>query len=746
MVVAEFPVGWQRTGRGAARCAPSRGDTLVEGSILTAARSYDVLLATDCRFPGGNTSSVVEEIRAQGRAGYRTGLLHLPSHTLSRPRPFAPKIRQVLDSGLAELVLPGDRVEAKLLLARHPSVFSDLPADLPQLSVERVVLAVNNVVADARLNTVYYDVPQVQRNIERLVGTTATWAPIGPRIRDDLAPYAGDVPILPDDWENVIDVAEWQVKRDGFVGDRPVIGRHSRGHWSKWPRHRRDLTAAYPDDPRYEVRVLGGTETPVKILGHLPANWVSRPFNSVPAPEFLAGIDFLVYFHHPGLVEAFGRVVLEGLAAGAVAIAPRYMEPLFGDVCLYGEPTDVLGYVDELYGDWDTYAARSQAGVELVQRRFSYDTHIERIDRLIGAPGVMSPAPAPAAPRERGTLIVDLTRGDRLEYVVSSVVRAAVNDGGPRVVALPAARAADLDGRVPPETFPRALDQLPTAERRVYLQRRIAGLVRTHRPARVLVVDDGHAAARDVLSLAHGAGADIWHVQPTGPSAPVGDVLAEHVAAVLPRDWGIARMTPRPAPAARSAGAGQDRDVVGRLGRAVRSRAQDTVTRIRRWLLARLKAGARAADLVLFELDEAHPVLPVNTGSTHPEPGLLPVTLIVVTGGYGHPHRAVRAIAERQQVTGTFRAALLAPPDWEPVASAAGLTVETVLPETTWTALYGSGWEEYLRERIDEACRALGPATVVHTEGAFNESDEAMVVLDIIESARVRRRMGGEAP
>ncbi|MFX6933843.1 hypothetical protein ABTH55_18690, partial [Acinetobacter baumannii] len=91
----------------------------------------------------------------------------------------------------------------------------------------------------------------------------------------------------------------------------------------------------------YRVRVLGGTEAPQEILGGLPEAWTSLPFGSVPVPRFLAGIDFLVYFHHPGLVEAFGRVVLEGLAAGAVCIVPPQMEQVFGDACVYGSPQSV---------------------------------------------------------------------------------------------------------------------------------------------------------------------------------------------------------------------------------------------------------------------------------------------------------------------------------------------------------------------------------------------------------------------
>jgi hypothetical protein len=646
--------------------------------------SFDVVIATDCRFPGGNTSSVVEEMHAQHRAGYRTGLLHLPSPTLGRPRPFAPQIRAVLDRGEAELLVGPGPVETKLLMARHPSVFTDLPAELPTVHADQALMVVNNVPLDARKKEPYYDVDHVQRQIKRFTGLDATWAPIGPRMRAELVPYAGNVPMLPIDWENIIDVAAWRTERTGFVSDRPVIGRHSRGHWSKWPDSPTDLAAAYPTEPGYEVRVLGGTQAAVNVLGRLPSNWVDLPFNSEPPREFLAGIDFFVYFHHPGLIEAFGRVVLEALATGAVAIVPSYMEPLFGDACLYGTPADVRPYVDRLYDDWAAYEKQSRAGTELVASRFSYHTHVERLTALIGPP--QSPA-APATPptaRPQGTLVID-TRTSR-EAPLPEPTRQPV------VVAVPAAHAGRLAGGAA-ETFPRVLDELSAADRRRYLKLRIEGLVDAHRPAEVITVDDA----------------------------------------------GVHREQPSAEPATTSAPPGR----LTRAMSALRRRARAAVYSARRRRLRRLKSGARAANVMLVELDEGEVALPVHTNATHSDPGQLPIALVVVTDERLSPEHVVEAVAQRQQITSGFRAAFLAPPDWEPVASSHRLTVETLLPESTWTALYGSGWTDYVRRRIEETCRVIHPVTVVRVGAGDDEAGRIDAALAVLESARVRRRLGG---
>lgn len=345
----------------------------------------DIVMATDFRFPGGTTASVVEELTAQHAEGRTTALLQLASPLIRRPRPFAARIRAQLAAGVTELVPSGRVTRTKLLVIRHPSVLDQLPTRRPQVEAEQVVLVVNQVPRDERT---YYDVARVHEHATALFGQAPIWAPISPGVRAAIRAEA-DVPMTDTDWVNIIDL-DTANPRTGFVGERPVIGRHGREHWSKWPATRADILAAYPDDPQYAVEVMGGAHAVGEILGTLPDNWTVHEFNAMPVPDFLARIDFHVYLHHPGLVEAFGRVVLEGLASGAVCFAPPSLEPIFGDAVAYGTPGQVRGFVDRLWSDPQEYAARSARGVEFVIERFSHRAHRRRIAELIGA------APLPA--------------------------------------------------------------------------------------------------------------------------------------------------------------------------------------------------------------------------------------------------------------------------------------------------------------------------------------------------------------
>lgn len=353
---------------------------------LSSRRHFDVLMVSDFRFPGGTSSSLATEIRAQAAAGYRTGLLQLPAQLLKTPRPFNDKIRDCIDQGVAELVLADEPVDAELLVIRHPALFS-FPAPF-RLDVQsrRRVMVVNQVPDDGSQPEPFYDIATCKHHAEAAFGGGFEWAPIGPLVRDALLPHDALISISEGDWYNVLQPDEWASSREAFVGDRPVIGRHSRPHWRKWPENPEDILAAYPDDPALRVRILGGAQVPGKILGQVPARWEVLPFDGVAASQFLRSIDFFVYFHHSGLVEAFGRAVIEAIASGAVAILPRSFERLFDDACLYGTPHDVRRLVWELYHDPARYRAQAARGMQYVADHFSWEAHARRVADRIGPP------------------------------------------------------------------------------------------------------------------------------------------------------------------------------------------------------------------------------------------------------------------------------------------------------------------------------------------------------------------------
>lgn len=681
-------------------------------------RHYDILMATDLRLPGGTTASVVEEIEAQQRAGYRTGLLHLPASVQRRALPFAPRVRRVLEDGAAELVVGNDPVHCRVLLLRHPSVLTELPSQLPGIEAEQVVLVANQVPWDERGADPYYDVEQVHRTMRRAFGREGVWAPIGPGVRSALAASA-DVPMLEADWENIIDLERWRTDRTGPIGERPVIGRHSREHWSKWPSTREDILAAYPDDPRYEVRILGGGDAAADVLGRLPENWSTLPFNAVPAPTFLGGIDFMVYFHHPGLVEAFGRVVLEGLASGAVCMAPPALEPIFGDACAYGTPQDVRAFVDAVHADPEEFLRRSARGVQLVRDRFSHQAHLQRLEALIGPPPQPAPAlppPREAAPDPTVVVVVDQDPADaaalldELDELDDHTVPVLLTD-----------RAPALRGeRALLETVPRVLDDQPREVWLADLRERLSHLVTAHGAGRVLLLgeDPGDLAGLfgdevEITVIRRTRGSEGWSTEAplTNPAGQQRSV-SERARRTARRGVGRAR---RHAPR-----------WVRRMGRA----GWESAGRTRRRVDALRSAGREAT-------------LPVPAVYSH-LPSDLPTVLVVITSRQVDPAVTLPYLLERAQTASAFRLALLAPESWIEHAARSGVALETWITAEEWPEHASVRRSEYARERLTEVSRLVRPAavTMIDQTPATPPVPSDSAVLDMLESAARARQRG----
>lgn len=343
----------------------------------------DVAIIGDFRFPGGTSSSIAHEIRALRQGGYSVGLVPVQAPILKRDRAYHPLIQSTIDRGDAQLLIDDGIVEARLGLFENPQVFTELPSRLPRLSLGEKLLIVHHPALDAR-GAPWYDPAAVHRVCETIGGKGLVWAPISPICRANARQAKLPFQLLDEDWLNIFFVEDWRSERKRPAGERPVIGRHSRPEWHKWPATRAELLTVYPDDPGIDVRFLGIGDHAKKLVGKWPANWNALDFGAVEPAEFLRSIDFFVYFHHPEWVEAFGRTVAEAVASGAVAILPEHFRATFGEAALYRTPEEVVPTVRELHSDWERYRLQSSLGRKHVERRFGPKPYLDRVARLIG--------------------------------------------------------------------------------------------------------------------------------------------------------------------------------------------------------------------------------------------------------------------------------------------------------------------------------------------------------------------------
>jgi UDP:flavonoid glycosyltransferase YjiC (YdhE family) len=419
---------------------------------------YDIAVLADLRFPGGTSAAVAEELKAAAAAGYRTAVLPLKAAVLRQPHPVHPEIAAAVQAGLAELVDPEEPLDCGLALVHHPQLFTRLPQAPLRVRADRRLLVAHHPPRDA-LGQPFYDLAAVALNTAEALGGEVVWAPVGPAVRDQLAASPEPPPLAAEDWVNVLDPEPWRTRRGGAFADelRCVVGRHSRPDPLKWPASRAEVLEVYPDDPAFRVRVLGGGPYLDALLGGPPPpNWEVLPFAAGAAPAFLRGVDFFLYYHHPRWVEAFGRTILEALAAGCAAVLPPSFARLFGEGAVYAEPAEAPAAALALREDPVRFRVRSAVGEAVARERFGPARHRARLQALLGAPRPRAAPPArPARRRTRRAMLVT-SNGVGLGHLTRTLAlaRRLPPEVEPVVVTMSQAVGLVRDAGVPVEHLP----------------------------------------------------------------------------------------------------------------------------------------------------------------------------------------------------------------------------------------------------------------------------------------------------
>ncbi|WP_265521807.1 glycosyltransferase [Oerskovia flava] len=345
--------------------------------------TYDVVFAGDWRRYGGPQRSMIEEIRALMGQGLRIGVLQIEALRFAEVahRDMCVAVRDLVHDGTVDLVVLDEPVHVELVILRYPPVL-EFPPSLPsRMTVGRLVVVANQVPVEIDGSDTRYTIEDCVRSSRHLFSVDPLWVPQGPLVREAIMHDVSPTRLAPFDSPGILAVEEWSMPRDRFRSDQPIIGRLSRDAELKWPDDPEDMTAAYPVDGRCDVRVMGGRRAVRRVLGEVPATWLVYDQGEIDPRAFLHQVDFFVYFHHPVLREAFGRVILEALATGCVVILPEHFRPVFGDAALYCRPQEVWSIVSALYADTDAYQEQSARGLRAVQDDYSHDAY----RRLVGS-------------------------------------------------------------------------------------------------------------------------------------------------------------------------------------------------------------------------------------------------------------------------------------------------------------------------------------------------------------------------
>lgn len=347
---------------------------------------YDIVLISDLSLLGGTRRCNEGYIRAATEAGLRVGLFHWPRFDL-KTTDIAEEYLKLCYQQNIDMLVPEDEIHCKAVIIHHPPILKHRIDATPKIKTENVYILVNQSPMQRWSRTPhYYDSASANALCMDLFGTPPIWIPIsqrvanilndleGYKIHDEIwsPPFIGEMP-------NDISLPQ------GFGSDRQIIiGRHARNHWTKWPSRATELAQSYCANTQgFEVHLLGGAQTPLKMLEHTPDNWQVLEFDSIPVSDFISKLDFFLHFVHEDYIEEFGRNVMEAMAHGRVVILPHDFKDVFGEAAIYCDPHQVEDTCRKLWGNQELYAEQALKGRQFVYDNCSIYTAVEHLKHLL---------------------------------------------------------------------------------------------------------------------------------------------------------------------------------------------------------------------------------------------------------------------------------------------------------------------------------------------------------------------------
>jgi len=339
---------------------------------------FDIAILADMRTPCDVGLRIAQETRIQAAAGYRTGLLHVPSDAIAQPF-VNPEIDACVREGLATVIdARAGPVRARLFVVHGPeAVFDRVPEPLPRMSADRVV------VVAGRAPDGLYDVGQKDRLFRLLFAAPVRWAPTGTEIRRALADCGAAIRLDPEDWQPSIPAAPRRRRRRRW--DRPVIGRVSPGDATHWPAEPARLRALYPDDGSAVVRILGLPR--VDGLPRPPAAWECFDLGEIAVDKFLDSLDFFVYYPSETPSEIPEAAIAAAMIRGVVTVLPPALAARFGSAATACRAAQAPALIGRLHARPAAYATRSRRAASEARRLFGDGVHRRRLARLLRRSG-----------------------------------------------------------------------------------------------------------------------------------------------------------------------------------------------------------------------------------------------------------------------------------------------------------------------------------------------------------------------
>ena len=357
---------------------------------------------------GGAFVSTLNYVVAAASSGLKVAIFHWRRYSLSAATPLQPRL---LDAALAhgvDILSPTDVVSCDVVLFGYPAILAHQVEPFPKIQTEHVLVVINQFAN--RLVTgedPQYDPVEARQRLRSLFGMEGIWIPISAWVKRLMAADPRYPTPYERPWNPMIDVDAWCQRPPQWRGaerKRPVVGRHGRDSYTKWPSTKEALAQAYGVGQAWDVRFLGGAAHAIRMLGTQPENWQVVEFDGMAAQEFLDDLDFYIHYPHEQCMEAFGRAVMEAMARGIPVILPPQFKETFADAAIYAQPSEVAEVIAALWVSQTKYMEMASVAREFVLRNCDLKQFGRRLALVTGmsplADDRNTPSQSPATRRD----------------------------------------------------------------------------------------------------------------------------------------------------------------------------------------------------------------------------------------------------------------------------------------------------------------------------------------------------------
>lgn len=315
----------------------------------------DVLWMADLRGEW-DTHTCAALVAGTVRAGWGTLVAHAEDvRNAERKRlPFSDDVLGLQAQHKTRLTLWPEETHATLLLVADPVLLAlTRPPDEVGISADRIVIIVSGLAATGKLPV---DPAVIERNAERMFGTTPEWLPahvgIAERLRD-----GGATTVL--DARRVMPPLQVHRRLTPGLrgGDRLVVG-------VSQPGPSVDLVPWLPAAEPFDVRVrMGGPA--VKAVPYTHREGWLRFDRSMTERDFLAQLDVFVAL--PNRAGTVPGQAFTAMAEGAVVLAQPEYEPLLGAAAVYASADGAEVRLKELVADPAAVDDQRQRGYAFIE-------------------------------------------------------------------------------------------------------------------------------------------------------------------------------------------------------------------------------------------------------------------------------------------------------------------------------------------------------------------------------------------